>query len=132
MNANKKSRCEWNVSIKIANAKAQRLLRTMPAVIIFSFGSHAANAGVIGPYTVSTMEVTDAGIYFLVPAGTSAFPNPDGCQHPNWIAFDPSTPLADRAIGVGLSAQAQGKKVWFNIAGCLNGHIKAIMIRIDP
>lgn len=93
-----------------------------------------ASADWIGPYAVGTVEIGESSIYFYVPPGQTAFPNPYGCQNSNWVVFDASTlaPLANRALSVGLMVQAQEKTVKYLVTGCINTYIKATAIQIDP
>lgn len=100
-------------------------LSALASILLFLV-SGVAEADLVGPYPVGTIEVTDSGtVYISTPPNLASFPNPHGCTHANWIVIDPSTPLATRALAVAMAAQASGAKVKFNLVGCLNGYIKA-------
>jgi hypothetical protein len=92
-----------------------------------------ARAQWFGPYSVSSVEVWAQGLYFLKPTGLAAYPNPFNCTNTDWIFIDGSTPLANRALAIGLAAQNSGRKVRFYVTGCLNGgYIQASAITADP
>lgn len=106
-------------------------MKKLTAVIFLLALPYVAHAQWIGPYAISTIEVSDTGVYFYVPSGLTTFPNPYGCTNANWIVFDPSTQLANRVLSIGLANQAQNKKVKYFVSGCLNTYIKASMIETD-
>ena len=101
--------------------------RITAAILLMAF-AQVGRAEWIGPYAISTIEASDSGVYFYVPPGLTSFPNPYGCPNTAWIVYDPSTPLANRVLSMGLAAQAQDKKVKYFVLGCLNGYIKATII----
>lgn len=91
-----------------------------------------ANSAWHGPYDVSTLEVGDSGVYFSRPDGLNAYPDPFNCGNPTWIFFANEQNLADRALSVGLAAQAAGRKVKFYVVGCHGAYPKASLIQMLP
>lgn len=91
----------------------------------------SANAEWIGPYAVSTVEISDSAIYFFKPSHLAGFPNPYGCANTDWVVFDGNTKLANRALSAGLAAQASNRKVKYHISGCLNGYVQASSVQVD-
>jgi hypothetical protein len=106
--------------------------KTCTVSLLLAVSSAAWAAGWIGAYEVATIEASDTAIYFQKPDNISGFPNPDGCGSAYYVAFDAGTPLAARALAVGLAAQASGRKVKYYTSGCFGGYIRAYAISTDP
>jgi hypothetical protein len=101
------------------------------SLLLLCLGCGVSNADVIGPYAIGTIEASETGVYFSTPPGLATYPNPYGCQNATWVVFDLTSSLADRALAIGLAAQAQSQKVRFQITGCYNTYIKANVVQID-
>jgi len=100
--------------------------------LIFLLNQAFGQAGWWGPYHVNVIEVTDAGIYFGKPSEISAFPNPFNCSNTDWVFCENGTKLADRALSIGLTAQATNRKVNYYISGCSGPYLKASIIQALP
>lgn len=80
------------------------------------------------PFKVGIIEAGDTGVTFYTPNNISEFSNPFSCKVFNQIFFKNELHLADRALAIGLSAQARGKKVKYYINGCHGVYISARII----
>ena len=89
----------------------------------------------IGPFPVKYIESRGGSLFFMLDwtGGTNYTPTITGCN--NTTIYFPASTLQtkdiDRALSIGLTAQATGTKVRFYITGCTN-YLTADSIAIDP
>ncbi len=96
-------------------------------VVLFLFGSPLALAEWVGPYEIENIEIHSSGVYFYRADGYStATP----CGGKNWIKFSGETKLSDRALSVGLTAQASKRPVNYSITGCEGVYLLADRIQL--
>ena len=99
-------------------------------MLVFCSGAFASSPGWYGPYNVEMIEVNENRVYFHRPSNLSAFPD-FGCTTD--YVFLEGEKLPERALAIGLTAQATGKKVKFHLSGCGPfGYIQANGIQSNP
>jgi hypothetical protein len=95
--------------------------------IILLLSSPIALAEWIGPYEIENIEVHSSGVYFFRAAGHVTNIS---CGDYKWVKFAGETKFSDRALSVGLTAQASGKKVNYFVTSCEGPYLIAERIQI--